>query len=97
MSDLKAKVVHTGDEAINVLVVATSGAGDNETGKFERFTVGNGSYGISLAYVVNDTTPIKLDIYVFYDGTHETVTTNNLAGIIPTNVTVYFTATSSSN
>lgn len=93
MYDLQAKieVADGGDDAINVLVVVGN--------KYQRFVYDESGddYGtISLADEVTDA-PIQVDIYVFYDGDHDNITTNELGlgNIEDTSVTVKFTASSS--
>ena len=103
MNELKAKIELAGkggndpDDAINVLVVTTY----NGEVRYQRFQanesgVGYNDASVALADTVTDA-PIKVDIYVFYDGTHTTVTTDQygLGQIFDTSVTVKFTASSS--
>lgn len=102
MNELKAKIELAGkggnsaDDAINVLVVTTI---DGEV-RYQRFQAVDNGVGYSDASVVLADTvtdaPIKVDIYVFYDGTYTTVTTDQygLGQIFDTSVTVKFTASS---
>ena len=93
MYDLQAKIeiATGGDDAINVLVVV----GDRYQ-RFEATASGSDYIAVSLADEITDA-PIQVDIYVFYDGEHDNITTNELGlgNIEDSSVTVKFTASSS--
>ena len=97
MYNLQANVTlpETGDLSVSVLVVGSNGymhftngaAGNNRV--LPATTVG------SLASTVT-ATPIQMDIYVYYNGDHSQITTNNYfdSKILDTVVSVDFTASS---
>lgn len=100
MDNLKANVTITGDEAVNVVIVCTydytvkvDGVDTNRAGgQFERYeTTKSGTLELSPE-ITN--TPVKMDIYVFYNGEHSTITTDNfgLGTILDTSVKVIFNA-----
>lgn len=97
MYNLQANVTlpETGDLSVSVLVVGSNGymhftngdTGNNRV--LDATTVG------SLASTVT-ATPIQMDIYVYYNGNHSQITTNNYfdSKILDTVVSVNFTASS---
>ena len=100
MDNLKATVTINGDEAVNVVIVCTydysvkvDGVDTARNGgEFERYeTSGTGTVELSPE-ITN--TPVKMDIYVFYNGEHSSITTDNYGrdSIVPTNVKVTFSA-----
>lgn len=86
MSNLKALVNIDGDDAINVVVVTSTA--------YELFSESSANYGaVTLAGTVTNV-PVKVDIYVYYDGNDTTITTDQfgLQKILDTSVTVSFKA-----
>ena len=88
MKNLKASVSIDGDDAINVVVV-TSAA-------YKHFTDPTQSYDSTVLYQTLNNTPIKVDIYVFYNGNDSTITTDQLGlkEIKNSSITVSFSADS---
>lgn len=104
MTNLQAKVTIDGttnieadaENYINVLIVAT----DSTTG-FQRFTKTTANYNnaVSLADSITADSPVQIDIYIFYNGEHGGITSQNLAGDAIKNATisVFFHADQASN
>lgn len=90
MTDLKARVsilndAASGDEAIRV-VVASENA-------YQVFNTTTENYvGATVLGDIAADGVVQIDVYIFYDGTDETVFTNNITSIIDSQISVYFTA-----
>ena len=100
MDNLKATVTIDGDEAVNVVIVCTYDYSvmvdgvdtEREGGKFERYEASRAGE-VELSPEITNT-PVRMDIYVFYNGEHSTITTDNygLGTIEDTSVKVIFSA-----
>ena len=93
MEELKVK-----DIAINGLAPSEEGAvkvlvvGETGNQEFDKSTNPNNSATILDSGKITDATVSQVDIYIFYDGEHEKVYTNNLAKLQNVSVNVSFEA-----
>lgn len=88
MKKLKASVSITGDDAINVVIVTST--------NYKHFVDPTDGYDTTVLYDTLNNTPIKVDIYVFYNGNDTSITTDQLGlkKIENSSITVSFSADS---